>query len=714
MEPIYTELWVRIFGFLDGPRHKTVASSCKLWHKLVNTEDIWKKMVASLRSSLSALEEECLPNEHKLAFANRNKAKDPLKVLKNTYKILATCLIVHQSDKYDEVKKAFEASRIKMRKDRVFATVAEALQKVDKGGYIFINVTGSTGEDIVIDKKVNIFGESTFNRHATLSTDWQGGMEWTEQAKGSRMWDLVIRESELYIPTTVSIERSIFILNSTLVLANGGYAKMSGCSFLPSATVDFAEEFQSISMKHSSIEDIEDAAITTIYERLQKALAANDLVRIDDYLKTLGCIAFTEDGDRLQFLIDSELIACLDKILPVYYSNTDILISIFYVLESLLKTKFLPIAIELEKYTFLEKLKEIIDLHKTNTDLLVTISSILWNLADFPRCRALYKRKPDIFESVVNMLDQNCDNELVCQAYLETLWHCSHHVQECGIPVLNGINVILKLLEKNSGNEKILVDGCGMFWNLPAEWTQEATAPTLPIAIKALKVVKDDNDIGIILGFIIKLIKTCTDSDVQYLVDNNTITLLLELKNSHPTLGLDQINTILSWLAKNKEGRRILCQRVSKRSRYLGIGEIERVKILRTLSIQDEADPEIFKVIGKILKKTEDYRVFYYAMDALVHLMINDKLVDYRPSILDLGKILFSRANQFTKIPQVERWIGWADCHLRGAEKRNSGVYMDPLKTVGWQISKDGLTVRHDFNSLFGSSVANVYVTKGL
>uniref|UniRef100_A0A6B2LN75 B30.2/SPRY domain-containing protein n=1 Tax=Arcella intermedia TaxID=1963864 RepID=A0A6B2LN75_9EUKA len=38
---------------------------------------------------------------------------------------------------------------------------------------------------------------------------------------------------------------------------------------------------------------------------------------------------------------------------------------------------------------------------------------------------------------------------------------------------------------------------------------------------------------------------------------------------------------------------------------------------------------------------------------------------------------------------------------------------MDPFKTFGWQISKDGLTIRHDFNSLFGSSLANVYVTKG-
>jgi len=79
-----------------------------------------------------------------------------------------------------------------------------------------------------------------------------------------------------------------------------------------------------------------------------------------------------------------------------------------------------------------------------------------------------------------------------------------------------------------------------------------------------------------------------------------------------------------------------------------------------------------------------------------------------------LSKLLFEKgSNLFIHFDKVARWLDWAHLVLEKLPYDITDYVVDINKSVGFIISKDKLTLRHDFNCLFGSAIGERPVFRG-
>jgi len=144
---------------------------------------------------------------------------------------------------------------------------------------------------------------------------------------------------------------------------------------------------------------------------------------------------------------------------------------------------------------------------------------------------------------------------------------------------------------------------------------------------------------------------------------------------------------------------------------YPPLTEIDRIKLVRALTIHEETDPRVPEILYQILEKTINDNVFFYGMDALVHLLSTEHLRDKRDEFINIGLMVLRRALQF-KNRKVLDWISWTEAHIKSIP-RHIVFGMDPVRSAMIHISLDGTICRHEFSGAFGTAISSHCVTQG-
>uniref|UniRef100_A0A6B2LAZ3 B30.2/SPRY domain-containing protein n=1 Tax=Arcella intermedia TaxID=1963864 RepID=A0A6B2LAZ3_9EUKA len=149
---------------------------------------------------------------------------------------------------------------------------------------------------------------------------------------------------------------------------------------------------------------------------------------------------------------------------------------------------------------------------------------------------------------------------------------------------------------------------------------------------------------------------------------------------------------------------------------------MDKIKIARALTIQENVPPSLISTLLRLLQNTTSPQHLFYLMDSIVHLFQNKNIP--RNSIQQLGEQLFFKLNVLPTTPSppsnekvtmetINNWKGWADMFINGTIYETPKVVMDCKKSVGVHVASNGLLLRHSFANVFGTAISTHGVSKG-
>jgi hypothetical protein len=258
----------------------------------------------------------------------------------------------------------------------------------------------------------------------------------------------------------------------------------------------------------------------------------------------------------------------------------------------------------------------------------------------------------------------------------------------------------------------------GLVWNLPGKWPSHITTLMIPHLLKALQLATNYKRTNTALGAFLIAMPNVSSENVDYMLENNAIDLLLELKEK-PYMKDEAENRL--WkafvcLGKYPKGQKMLTNLISKNPPKSHLSESDRIKIARALTIQQTVDPLLFECVKSLLMKVAKPEAFFYLMDAVVHLCQNTFINQSSSKVDELSSILLTRLTYFQQFSLVANWSGWAKMSIGKNElpaDSKTKVYMDPRKSVGVHVASNGLLCRHSFANVFGTTVASHCAKRG-
>eukprot|EP01125_Pyxidicula_operculata_P003500 TRINITY_DN1445_c0_g1_i2.p1 TRINITY_DN1445_c0_g1~~TRINITY_DN1445_c0_g1_i2.p1 ORF type:complete len:894 (+),score=180.87 TRINITY_DN1445_c0_g1_i2:189-2870(+) len=842
MAEILEDVLTQIFHYIDGATYRSVSLTCKMWNKIVDQVPIWESILENYTKGISPSASELLERDEEIQSLNEvygekdnievDENGRALEILKNTYKIVATSLIVYlptinnpewpaavvAADDDDDAAAAATATsnaaaanieelnkrliegtkhhRI-LRKRRIFSQLKEALDYARPGDYIYIS-EGKFEEEIVINKPVHIFGSRVKKNMEDGDTGFVLKTRFTQPIT----WENVIgdgggggggsgggcqsslhhsflteRASVTIINSELNLRRVVFSTGCHVNLKEGASVSIWSSDFRNGErALVFDEKFVSVDitasyLNHSSFTQ-DDSKL--IIKKLESTLVPGkpNPKLVIACCHTLDSIVELKIHDQIRFLLKEEecrIVQLIHNAMQYYRDNDKALFSLVLLFNTILLTEDPELAPIFNTINVIPSFEEMIRRHRHSAGLQEWVSVCLWNLLD--QVNALSHFNQSIHHALLESLEIHYKSFNVAFETVSFLWHSAHRLLPIRPLLIKRMALFMKVLDYHKDDRELYHEVMGLVWNLPGNYPPEALDVVVPHVLKSLTLACDANTMNTALGAFLLVLVNCNENHLQYLISNNAISILLDLKDKNDIKGDSSHRLWKSFacLSRSHQAQLELSKLISRERQFPPLSDLDRIRILYGLSLQEQVVHNdqhhrysIYQTLKSILlnitkdsgSSSSSSEVFFYAMDSTVHLVKNRTSCGSVPTttttsscssspltlnsssdemLSEICDLVLKSSTFFLKDRKVSDWLGWAKSYLINYSKNNNDinknddhrededddvgeyddVRLDPLRSVGVHISHDGLTCRHAFTSVFGTAIANKKVSSG-
>eukprot|EP01125_Pyxidicula_operculata_P013159 TRINITY_DN4355_c0_g1_i4.p1 TRINITY_DN4355_c0_g1~~TRINITY_DN4355_c0_g1_i4.p1 ORF type:complete len:886 (+),score=54.55 TRINITY_DN4355_c0_g1_i4:477-3134(+) len=731
-----------IFTFLDGKGYRNTCLTCIKWNELANTVQVWSeigklkifgdshhKSVRQFRAGVSERANAWLPQNKELERLGKSSdivRFDTLSTLKRVYRVLSTAFVVpgnlENENSLNEMKNdILEGTKHHtiLRNNRVFAKVSEAIEAASEGDFIFLH-KGRFEVELNIDKNVHIFGTIGIKMDKDepvylLLTTLQGPITWENlKGKSSLTSCYFPSASKLSINNSkVHLMRLVLGGDSHVIVGDNGDVKIWRCNFdRCRKPITVSPSYKNLDVYDSFFDNnyFEPPVLSTIIKKFQSNLESNEIMI--GCMHTLGVVSKMKKSSLNEIILNTDVIGTFYYILK-NKKNPKLLFTLLQSINKFLISDDIGFINELSKINFVPYLRDMIDRFPLHKELQEWIPICLWNLLNQASARHYFK-EPDLIFHLVSNLEKNINEHDIVYEIISFFWHSAHHMPTLRNILIQCLPRIVKCLDNHKKSERLHKEVMGLIWNLPGVWPSGVAKDVLVHILHAFSLASNYSSVNTTLGGFLIVTRRCPKREIEFLMDSRIVKLLLELKMNTYVEGEaeNRLWKALTLIGSINAAQKCLTDLVSRDLKHPPLTEMDRIKIIRSLTIHDTIDTRVFDLLSQMISKTTDSKVYFYAMDAVAHLHMNEHMVSYSDEIKKISKILKDNLHKFKSDRKVNEWIGWALLYIDGLP-RTVPFGMDPVRSAMVHISSDGTVCRHEFSGAFGTAIASRPVTSG-
>eukprot|EP01126_Amoeba_proteus_P046767 TRINITY_DN5301_c0_g2_i2.p1 TRINITY_DN5301_c0_g2~~TRINITY_DN5301_c0_g2_i2.p1 ORF type:complete len:898 (-),score=183.74 TRINITY_DN5301_c0_g2_i2:120-2813(-) len=727
---------IHVFPFLDTVGFYNASLCCSQWKSMTDTHFFWSNMFTSLQSQLSEDAQQYLFPPSKVLSSmikrslvynftppyemDREKEKIKLK-----YRLCMTSILVSTDEVVQEEYKSILESlpdHFKIRKQRLFSSLDRACSYACHSDLVLIESCDALKDTLVMDKPLficNIFnGGVQMEGNITIDLDpkynYQNSHHKFYHDPKSNSEPHLIHETERFSPLQripmiidslcfsgpilrIKYSRVLFwnvAFDCNLIVEEGADLEV----FLSYVSQLQVTNFDGLSLTcHMTFSgDVLDELYSNIRQIFK---TSNDVHLLSTCMLTAAGI--TTKLKSSQPNIEQEVLDHLNCTLDRFYNNREIVQKYFLALQ-FLEDKCL------ENIAISKKIKRSIPLFMEDRSITTSVCSVIMSTSE------MYASEldPELSKLVIKILEIHYKSCSKATTYaLSCLWNLSFNFASCIDVFLQNFKLFEDVLERWKGKLRVVENLCGFLRNVltntPIAY-RGLTDAILPNILCSSKELNKSSGLGIAE----KTLVLCSPEGWKFFFNSDYLNWLFELlsceSDNNDTDEMagnwtEYLWKLLGLISRQRLGQMKLSEKISVFN--ISISNHQKSKIARLLSLQPNVDSQLVRAVGT-MTSTNDPVVFRLLMLAMVNITPNVLLDDLHEATL-INQQLLSRAQRFED-KSITEWIDWFKNKLEGipVELDPSVVRFDPSKSSGWDLTYDGLVLRHGVTRDFSTAIA--------
>eukprot|EP01127_Copromyxa_protea_P017095 TRINITY_DN5178_c0_g1_i1.p1 TRINITY_DN5178_c0_g1~~TRINITY_DN5178_c0_g1_i1.p1 ORF type:complete len:806 (+),score=116.23 TRINITY_DN5178_c0_g1_i1:370-2787(+) len=628
--------------------------------------------------------------------------------LKLEYKFLTCSMFVHNED-FSPIPQVQLKNPLRQQRAFKLDDFQEALDYAFPGDLIFVKANNLT-VDFTITKPLWLsFSGTAIGGNVVL--DFEGGCSnWLmhlDECAENAIQPIILQSAFFTDGTSLTIKNAEVILTDVsfypkLTLSPESRVTLVSCDL---AHLDF-EDFTALYCYHTTFWDITTVSeyLSTIIPQVQTGSLSNS--KLSSLLSLMGPYAEVTNDRTPGFFVSKALF-----LVHIYRLNT----KNFEVTYNFLST----LCYVAERWPE-ETIKSV--------DISYTLQTVSENFPDNPVLAELSAEillwvvKKELFDAlgasiyrvIINLLNRHVENENVTTLLLLAFWEISFAFTSIAASVvLEDLSLFERLYERWSDDLKLVdsIYGCTINVLISSRSVERKgiADKILPHLVKYWHLSDPTCAFRVLTG----VLKSCSDPAWQFFFKSQMLEqkIIPMLMGEWEEEAKKRLWDLILAIAEHKDGSIRLSKYVSNFDKTLG--EAQKAKVAMMISQHPKIDSMLIKAAAS-LAGTNHTSMFRDLMQVVVNVSRNS-VEGCKEELTKLYSTLLSRSHFFSTSREVSRWISWMSNAFNHTEHvmLEDRVCMDPKKSDGFEMTVDGLTLRHGTKFSFSSAVCTHSVKTG-